>query len=65
MVRDVWTAGFQRKVTMKGTALVGEDINCRQANECMKKCDSYQAANRKKKKNSQRPEEIMHGRENE
>lgn len=34
---------------MKGTALGGEDTNCRQADDYMKKCDSYQAANRKRK----------------
>lgn len=44
----VWTAGFQRngKVTVKG----GEDTNCRQTDDYTKKCDSYQAANIKRKK---------------
>lgn len=46
---------------MKG----GEDTNCRQRDDYMKKCDSYQAANIKRKKISQKHEEIVHEKENE
>jgi len=51
----ICAAGFQTKdkVAMKGTALGGEYTNNSQADDCMKKCDSYQVANRKKKESSQ------------
>lgn len=46
----IWAGGFQSK----DKAMVKEtkDSNCRQADGYMKKCDSYQAVNRKWKKNS-------------
>lgn len=61
----IWAAGFRANQSHdEGTALGGEDTNWRQADDYGEKCDSYQAANRKKE-NSQRPEEIVRGRANE
>lgn len=48
--RHIWAGGFQSKD--KATVKEAEDSNCKQEDGYKKKCDSYQAVNRKWKKNS-------------